>query len=118
MVENLTTENFKNKIFDFENKKEWVYIGSKPSIIKFGAEWCQPCKTIDPILNELSEEYTGKLNIYKIDIENEPKLAKAFSIKSIPTILFIPMNGQPQIMIGGLPKEKFKKGITDILQIT
>lgn len=117
MVTNLTTQDFKDKIFNFENEKEWVYLGDKPSIIKFGAEWCGPCKAISPILNSLSEEYEGKLDIYDIDIEDNNELAKAFSINSVPSVLFIPMSGQPQMLVGGLPKEKFKASITEILKI-
>lgn len=118
MVKDMNTDDFKNLIFDFTNEKEWVYLGTIPSIIKFGADWCGPCKMIDPILDQLSEEYGEKIDIYKIDIENENALANAFNIKSIPSVLFIPMEGQPQMMVGGLPKEKFTDGIKEILKVT
>lgn len=117
MVENLTTQSFKDKIFDFENEKVWVYQNDKPAIIDFFAEWCSPCKMIAPILEELSEEYDGKVDIFKIDTEQQQELAGAFGISSIPSILFIPMEGQPQMMVGGLPKEKFKQGIKDVLNV-
>lgn len=118
MVEKLTTEDFKNKIFDFENEKEWVFLGSKPVILDFMASWCNPCKQIAPILETLSEEYDGKIDIFSINVEDEPALAKSFSVKSVPSILFIPMDGQPQMMVGGLPKQKFEAGINEILKIT
>lgn len=118
MVEILTTEDFKNKIFDFENEKEWVFLGNKPVILDFYADWCGACKMIAPVLEALCEEYGDKIDIYKINVEDEAQLAGAFAIKSIPSVLFIPMEGQPEMMVGGLPKEKFVEGIREILKVT
>ena len=105
MAELLTKETFLEKIFDFEKNKEWTYKGELPAIIDFYADWCGPCKMIAPIINELSTEYEGKVNFYKIDTEKEQELAAAFSIQSIPSLLFIPMEGAPRMAAGALPKD-------------
>jgi len=117
MQEHLTLETFKEKIFDFENEKEWKYVGDAPCIIDFYADWCQPCKIIAPILEELEEEYNGKLKVYKIDTEDQQQLAALFGIQSIPSLLFIPADGQPQMAVGALPKETFEQAIKDVLNI-
>ncbi len=96
-------------------KKEWIYEGDKPAIVDFYATWCGPCKRVAPILEELAEEYDGKIVIYKVDTDREPELAKAFGITSIPTLLFIPKAGEPQATQGALPKEAFKKAIEEFL---
>ena len=115
MTEHLTKKDFLEKVFDYENKKEWEYQGDLPCIIDFWAEWCQPCKMVAPVLEELSEEYAGKIRVYKVNTEEEPELAAAFGIRSIPSLLFIPMNDQPQMAIGALPKETLKQAIHDVL---
>ncbi len=115
MTEHLTKKDFLEKVFDYENKKEWEYQGDLPCIIDFWAEWCQPCKMVAPVLEELSEEYAGKIRVYKVNTEEEPELAAAFGIRSIPSLLFIPMNEQPQMAIGALPKETLKQAIHDVL---
>ena len=117
MQEHLTLETFKEKVFDYENSQEWNYKGDTPSIIDFYADWCQPCKIIAPILEELEEEYNGKLKVYKIDTEDQQQLAAMFNIQSIPSLLFIPAEGQPQMAIGALPKETFESVIKDVLNI-
>ncbi len=114
-MELLTKETFLEKVFNFEKNKEWKFEGELPCLIDFYADWCQPCKMVAPILEELSEEYKGKINIYKIDTEVERELAGAFGIKSIPSILFVPKDGQPQMAQGALPKETFKQVIDDVL---
>ena len=114
-MELLTKETFLEKVFNFEKNKEWKFEGELPCLIDFYADWCQPCKTVAPILEELSEEYQGKINIYKIDTEAERELAGAFGIRSIPSILFVPKDGQPQMAQGALPKETFKQVIDDVL---
>lgn len=116
-MEHLTKETFKEKIFDFEQNKDWKYEGDKPAIIDFYADWCQPCKIIAPILEELQDEYEGKLEIYKIDTEDQRELAAMFGIQSIPSVLFIPREGQPQMAMGALPKDTFKKAISDVLKV-
>jgi thioredoxin 1 len=114
-MEHLTKETFLTKVFNFEANKDWKFEGELPCIIDFYADWCQPCKMVAPILEELSEEYKGKVNIYKVDTEQEVELAGAFGIRSIPSILFCPKDGQPQMAMGALPKETFKKAIADVL---
>ncbi len=111
----LTTADFKKKVFDYENNKEWKYEGELPAIIDFYADWCGPCKMVAPILEELSDEYDGKLLIYKVDTEAEQELAGAFAIQSIPSILFIPADAQPMMQKGALPKHVLKQVIDEHL---
>ena len=112
----LTKAEFLSKVVNFEkNPTEWKYLGDKPCIIDFYASWCGPCKTIAPILEDLAKEYDGQIYIYKINTEEEQELAAAFGIRSIPTILFCPMKGDPQMAQGALPKETFKEAITGVL---
>jgi len=114
----LTKGEFIKKIANFEqNSEEWKFLGDKPAIVDFYASWCGPCKMVAPIMEELAEEYNGQVNVYKVDTEAEQELAAAFGIRSIPSILFIPMNGKPQMTQGALPKASFKKAIEDILLI-
>jgi thioredoxin 1 len=105
----LTYETFKTKVFDFEKHQEWKFEGDKPCLIDFWAAWCGPCRMIAPILEELSEEYKDQINIYKVNTEEEPELAALFGIRSIPSLLFVPMNGKPQMAAGALPKEVLKE---------
>ena len=107
---------FIDKVMDYENNKEqWIYKGDKPAIIDFYADWCKPCKLIAPIMDELAEEYKGQIYIYKVDTQVERELASVFGIRSIPAVLFIPMEGRPQMSTGALPKESFKSAIDDFL---
>lgn len=114
-MEHLSYEGFKEKVFDFEQEKEWEYQGELPAIIDFYADWCGPCKAVAPVLEELEKEYEGQIKIYKIDTEKEQKLAGLFGIRSIPTLLFIPMQGQPHVAKGAAPKPALEKAIQDIL---
>ncbi len=114
-MEFLTKQTFLDKVFNYEKNKEWKFEGDLPCLIDFYADWCQPCKMVAPILEELSEEYKGKINIYKIDTEAERELSAAFGIRSIPSLLFCPKDGQPQMAQGALPKETFKQVIEDVL---
>jgi thioredoxin 1 len=111
----LTTEEFKNKVFNYDVNKEWKYAGELPAIIDFYADWCGPCKMVAPILQEIAKDYSGKLIVYKVDTESEQELAATFGISSIPTLLFVPMTGQPQAAMGALPRHSFDKVINDIL---
>ncbi|MEZ5018502.1 MAG: thioredoxin [Flavipsychrobacter sp.] len=111
----LTTAEFKEKVFDYENNKEWKYTGALPAIIDFYADWCGPCKMVAPILEDLSNEYDGKLIIYKVDTEVEQELSAVFRIQSIPSILFIPTEGQPMMQPGALPKHVLKEIIEEHL---
>ena len=114
--EHLTVETFKEKVFDYEkNADKWVYEGDQPCVIDFYADWCKPCKLIAPIMEELAEEYKGKVTIYKVDTEKQRELSRVFGIRSIPSVLFVPMEGQPQMSTGALPKETFKQAIDEFL---
>jgi len=117
MVTHLTAATFKEKVFNFEGNKEWKFEGSKPCMIDFYANWCGPCKTVAPILEELSTEYGEKIDIYKVNTEEERELSSAFGIQSIPSLLFVPLVGQPQMAMGALPKESFKKAFKDVLNV-
>lgn len=115
MVQHLTSSEFKAKVFNYETNKEWKFKGKKPAMIDFYADWCGPCKIVAPILEELSEEFDGKIDIYKVNTEEERELSSVFGIQSIPSLLFIPKEGQPQMAMGVLPKETFKKAFKDVL---
>ena len=109
MAKNLTKSDFIEKIFDYEKEKEWKYKGELPAVIDFYADWCGPCKMVAPIIEQLSKEYEGKVNFYKINTDAEMELSGAFGIQSIPSILFIPKEGKPQMSAGALPKDSFKQ---------
>lgn len=114
----LTKEEFLKKVVNYEeNSKEWKYLGDKPCIIDFYADWCGPCKAVAPILEELAKEYDGKIYIYKIDTDAEQELAGAFGIRSIPSILFVPMEGKPQMSMGAMPKNQLVEAINEILLV-
>lgn len=116
-MEYLTKESFIEKVFDFENETEWKFKGTKPAIIDFYADWCGPCKMISPILEQLSKEYDGKVDIYKIDTEDQQELSAMFGIRSIPSLLFIPTSDKPQMAVGALPKDGFIKAIDEVLGV-
>ena len=105
----------KTDIFDYTTEKEWNYKGDKPAIIDFYADWCGPCKMVAPILEELSNDYDGKIDIYKVDTEVEQELSSVFAIRSIPSILFIPKEGQPMMQPGALPKNVLEQVIEEQL---
>lgn len=111
----LTTQDFKDKVFDYSAEREWKYKGALPAIIDFYADWCGPCRMVAPVLEELAREYEGKLVIYKVDTEKEMELAGVFGIQSIPTFLFIPLEGQPMMQPGAYPKKFFKQVIEEHL---
>lgn len=111
----LTKEEFLTKVFNYEKETEWKYLGDKPAIVDFYATWCGPCKAIAPVLEELAAEYGNEIYIYKIDTEQEQELAAAFNIRSIPTLLFIPKDGQPQMSMGAMPKASLKEAIEKVL---
>lgn len=116
IVKHLTEAEFLQKVANYkENPQEWEYLGDKPCIVDFYASWCGPCKALAPILEELANEYAGKIYVYKVDTEQEQELSAAFGIQAIPTMLFCPLNGQPQIAQGMLPKEQLKMAIEQVL---
>ena len=109
---------FISQVFDYENNSNWDYKGDKPAILDFYADWCGPCRKLSPLLEELQGEYAGKLQVYKVDTEKSKELAAAFGIRSLPTIVFIPMNEEPRAVLGYVPKEQLTKMITDILKVS
>jgi thioredoxin len=117
MIEHLTTQTFRDKVFNYEENKDWKFAGNLPALVDFYADWCGPCKMVAPILEELADEYDGKLHIYKVDTEQERDLAAMFGIQSIPSLLFIPKDGQPQMAMGALPKDTLRKAFKDVLQV-
>ena len=117
MTELLTKETFLEKVFNYDVNKEWKYEGDVPCIIDFYADWCGPCKMIAPVLEELSDEYEGKIKIYKVDTETEQELSAAFAIRSIPSMLFCSMGEQPQMANGALPKAELERIIKEVLGV-
>ena len=115
MLKQITTEDFKKEVFDYVNNKEWKFQGELPIIIDFYADWCGPCKQIAPVLEELATEYEGKINVLKLNVDENQEVAGAFGIRNIPSVLFVPMEGQPQMSVGALPKEGFVQGIKQVL---
>lgn len=111
----LTTQGFKEKVFNYETEKDWKYQGALPAIIDFYADWCGPCKMVAPVLEELSKEYEGRLIIYKVNTDVEQELSAVFGIQSIPTMLFIGADGEPMMQPGAVPKHAFKKIIEEKL---
>jgi thioredoxin 1 len=114
-MEHLTKETFLEKVFNYEINQEWKFEGNLPCLIDFYADWCGPCKMVAPILEELSKEFDGKINIYKVNTEEEQELAAAFGIQSIPSMLFCPKDGKPQMAMGALPKQAMTDAINEVL---
>lgn len=117
MLEHLTKETFKEKVFNFELNKEWKFEGTTPCMIDFYADWCGPCKMVAPVLEELQKEYGSNLVIYKVNTEDERELSAVFGVQSIPSLLFVPLEGQPQMAMGALPKATFEQAISEVLKV-
>jgi len=117
-VIHLTSAEFKEKVFDYSTQKEWKYKGNVPAIIDFYADWCGPCRMVSPILEEIQKEYGGKIQVYKINTDKEREVASAFGIQSLPTLIFIPVEGKPQGVLGAQPKEELNKMILTVLKVT
>jgi thioredoxin 1 len=117
MAEHLTKETFLEKVFNYEENEDWKYNGDIPCVIDFYADWCAPCKMVAPIVEELSTEYEGKVNFYKINTDEEQEIAGLFGIQSIPSILFVPKEGQPQMAVGAIPKDSFRQAIKEVLKV-
>ncbi len=107
-VINIDLEYFRTKVFDYTKHEEWVFEGDKPVLIDFYADWCGPCKMLSPVLEELSVEFEGKVDILKIDTEKEVELSTMFGIRSIPSLLFVPKNSEPFMQAGVLPKHDLR----------
>jgi thioredoxin 1 len=118
MAENLSKQLFLEKVFNFEANKEWKYEGELPCVVDFWAPWCGPCRVVGPVIDELSKEYAGKVNFYKVNTDDEQELAGAFGIRSIPSLLLVPKSGQPKMAVGALPKNALKEAIEKELLTT
>lgn len=112
---NLDKGSFAEKVFDYNNESEWKYKGDKPAIIDFWAAWCGPCRQIAPVLDELAAEYGEEIYVYKVNVDEETELAQAFGIRSIPMLLYIPMDETPQAIMGAASKSKLKDAVDTIL---
>jgi len=117
-MEHLTLDTFKEKIFNFEQEEEWTFKGARPAVIDFYASWCGPCKMVAPILDKLAAEFEGKVDIYKVDTEKEQELAALFQIQSIPSILFIPVEGKPQMSVGALTLDGFRQAFASVFSLS
>lgn len=111
MSTHLTTQAFQTQVFDFTGGSEWSYVGDLPCVVDFWAEWCPPCRMISPIIDDLSREYEGRVRFYKVNTDEEPDIADALGILSVPCLLFVPVIGKPQMSVGALPKEGLKRVI-------
>lgn len=111
----LTRKDFLEKVHNYEAAGDWKYLGDKPCIVDFYALWCGPCRRMDPVLEELTEEYNGRFYLYKVNVDKEKALASDFDIRSIPTLVFVPMHGEPQFIQGTVPKEELKQIINTVL---
>jgi thioredoxin 1 len=117
MSENLTKETFVTKVFQYEKNEQWKYEGTRPAIVDFWAEWCGPCKMISPVLEEIARQYEGKLDVYKVNVDEETEVASVFGIQSIPSLLLIPLDEPPRLSVGALPKNGILKLVKDVLKI-
>jgi thioredoxin len=117
MTEQLTKASFIDKVFDYENVAAWKFKGTLPSIIDFWAEWCGPCKMISPVLEQIAKENEGKINVFKVNVDQETELMSFFKINSIPSLLFIPVDGEPKMSIGAIPRANILKLVKDILKV-
>lgn len=107
---------FRYRIIDYKSElTEWNYKGEKPCIIDFYATWCAPCRMISPILKEIAKEYKDEIWVYKIDVDKQKELASAMGIQSLPTILFIPQKGNPQMIVGAADKATFHRAVKQVL---
>ena len=117
MIEHLTKDSFKQKVFDYQDDSRYKFEGERPALIDFYTNWSGICKTIAPILEELQREYEGKIDIYKVDSDTEQELVQVFKVRSIPTLLFVPVMGQPQVGRGALSKWELKRYVAEVFKV-
>ena len=117
MPQALSKAEFAARVFDFEHNREWHFAGSRPCIVDFHADWCQPCKLLSSVLDELAAEYRGRVDIFGINTGEEPELAMIFGIRSIPTMLFVPVQGNPRMLVGAVPKASIRQAIAEVIGI-
>ena len=113
----MTDNIFKEKIFNYETNKTWKFEGTLPVIIDFYATWCGPCRVLSPLVEEVAKKYDGKILVYRVDTDKEPKLAQSMGIQSLPTLLFIPVKGQPRSTVGSIPRETLEKAVNEVLLV-
>lgn len=116
MAQELTKETFVEKISDIE-VEDFKFKGDKPAVIDFWAPWCGPCKMVSPIIEKLGERFEGRVDVYKVNVDEQQELAATFGIQSIPSFLFIPKEGEPQMAVGALPESKFEQAFEEIFDI-
>ena len=114
-VVHLTKADFLTKVHNYEVSDTWKYLGDKPAILDFYAPWCGPCKMLSPILDQIAEEYDGQIYVYKVNVDEEEELSSIFDIQTVPSVFFIPVNGNPQVARGALPKNTIKEAIQEVL---
>jgi thioredoxin len=115
VVTSLTNDTFRQYVYDYQNEKTWNYKGSRPAIVDFYADWCPPCRELSPLVEEVAKEYAGKIVVYKVNTDQQKAVSQALGIKGLPTLLFIPMKGKPQVVMGYVPKENLVKGVNEVL---
>jgi thioredoxin 1 len=115
IISKLTNATFKKLVFNYDLNKEWKFEGAKPVIIDFYADWCPPCRQLSPLVEEIAKEYDGKIVVYRVDTDKEKLLAQSLGITNLPTLLYIPAKGQPQVTLGYIPKETIVEKINEFL---
>lgn len=116
-MEILNKSGFKSKVFDFDINQSWSFKGNRPAIVDFYADWCGPCRALSPVLEEISKEYQGRVDVYKVNTETDPELAALFGVRGIPALLFIPTKGNPTMASGFMPKESLKEAISQVFGV-
>lgn len=117
-MKTLDTHSFKTEIFDYEKSQDWSFHGKRPAIVDFYADWCGPCRALAPILEEVEKKFKDKVDIYKVDTQATPELSELFGIRSIPTLLFVPLQGEPAMASGVISEEGFDRAISELFGIT
>ena len=116
-VQQLTTEKFKRLVYNYDENKNWKYLGTTPAIVDFYADWCPPCRALSPIVEGIAKEYQGKILVYRVNTDQEKELVQSLGITNLPTLLYIPVNGKPQVTLGIIPRDKIIKTINTVLLI-